>query len=100
MRKGYYSYLTGIILSFSITHSYAQENASNPLAAVSNTDLRYQFIDLGDANLNEYWIDGAYMATPNLKLKYEIHYWNLCGWHDWYLRRQALGLGCWRGSPF
>ena len=42
------------------------ENASNPLAAVNNTDFRWQYFDL----------DGAYMVTPKLKLKYELHYWN------------------------
>ena len=26
--------------------------------------------------IHDYWIDGAYMATPKLKLKYEVHYWN------------------------
>jgi hypothetical protein len=55
---------------------YAQENASNPLAAVNNTDLRYQYLDLGGSYLNDYWVDGAFMATPKLKLKYELHYWN------------------------
>jgi hypothetical protein len=64
------------MLVFASGQGYAQENASNPLAAVNNTDLRAQFFDLGDANLNEYWVDGAYMATPKLKLKYELHYWN------------------------
>ena len=55
---------------------FTQENASNPLAAVSNTDIRAQYMDLGDANLQDYWVDGAYMATPKLKLKYEVHYWS------------------------
>ena len=52
------------------------ENASNPLAAVSNTDIRYQFFDLDGSDRNDYWIDGAYMVTPALKLKYEVHYWD------------------------
>ena len=51
-----------------------QENASNPLAAVSSVDPRLQYFDLGDANQTEAWIDGAHMATPKLKLRYEIHY--------------------------
>jgi hypothetical protein len=56
--------------------SYAQENASNPLAAISNTDLRGQFLDLGDTYLNDYFVDGAYMVIPKLKIKYELHYWD------------------------
>ena len=59
------------------TTLFAQENASNPLAAVNNTDIRYEHFDLGDgASLNDLWVDGAYMLTPKLKLKYELHYWN------------------------
>ena len=50
------------------------ENASNPLAAVNNTDLRAQTFDLGDADRTDYFIDGAVMARPDLKLKYELHY--------------------------
>ena len=52
------------------------ENASNPLAAVNNTDLRVQYFDLDDSDRTDYWVDGAYMLIPALKLKYEIHYWN------------------------
>lgn len=55
--------------------SSAEENASNPLAAVNNTDLRYQYLDLGDgADKQDAFIDGAYMLRPDLKLKYELHY--------------------------
>ena len=57
-------------------HTFGQENASNPLAATSNTDVRMKYMDLGGAYLNDFYIDGAYMATPKLKLKYEVHYWN------------------------
>ncbi len=41
--------------------SGGSENASNPLAAVSNTDLRWQYSDLttNGARLNDYYIDGA-----------------------------------------
>jgi hypothetical protein len=75
-KKDRTNYFLVFIMVQLTVQGYTQENASNPLAAVSNTDLRYQFYDLGDANLNEYFIDGAYMATPKLKLKYELHYWN------------------------
>ena len=52
----------------------AEENASNPLSSVNNTDGRLQYFDLGEADRMDAWIDGAYMATPKLKLKYELHY--------------------------
>jgi len=52
-------------------------NASNPLAAVNNTDLRWQHFDLGNGNSrDDYFIDGAKMLHPKLKLKYELHYWD------------------------
>jgi hypothetical protein len=81
MSKSYVSYIAGFILVIAADYSCAQENASNPLAAVSNTDLRAQFLDLGDPYLNDYFVDGAFMATSKLKLKYELHYWdsNLSG---------------------
>lgn len=59
-----------------ITGAYGQENASNPLAAVNNTDLRIQFFDLDGSNRTDYWVDGAYMLTPKLKVRYELHYWD------------------------
>ena len=52
------------------------ENASNPLASVNNTDTRYQYFDLDGSDRSDYWVDGAYMLTPKLKLKYELHYWD------------------------
>jgi hypothetical protein len=58
--------------------SGGSENASNPLAAVNNTDLRWQYSDLttNEAHLNDYFIDGAVMLSPKLKFKYELHYWD------------------------
>ena len=55
----------------------AGENASNPLAKVKNTDLRWQHWDLPDSSksVNDFFIDGAFMATDKLKIKYELHYW-------------------------
>jgi hypothetical protein len=52
------------------------ENASNPLAAVDNTDLRWQYFDLDHGSRQDYFIDGAKMLSPDLKLKYELHYWS------------------------
>ena len=47
---------------------------SNPLAAVDNTDVRLQYFDLdGSSDRYDLWTDGAYMLTPKLKLKYELH---------------------------
>ena len=53
------------------------ENASNPLAKASNTDIRWQHLDGSDFSLDDLFIDGAMMATDNLKIKYELHYWDL-----------------------
>ncbi len=54
-----------------------EENASNPLAKVSNTDLRWKYLDLGSAgHLNDLYVDGAFMPLDSLKLKYELHYWD------------------------
>ncbi len=52
----------------------AEENASNPLAAVNNTDLRYQYFDQGTSDRQDAFIDGAYMIRPDLKFKYALHY--------------------------
>ena len=74
--------LKNIILGFTVmlffwsTMVLADENASNPLAAVTNTDLRAQYFDLDGPDRRDYWVDGADMLTPNLKLKYELHYWD------------------------
>jgi len=59
------------------TGAYGAENASNPLASVNNTDVRLQYYDLGSSDRIDFWAaDGAYMLTPKLKLKYEVHYWS------------------------
>ena len=70
---GYASILTFIT---GINQAYAEENASNPLAAVTNTDLRAQYFDLDGPERRDYYVDGADMLTPNLKLKYELHHWD------------------------
>ncbi len=53
------------------------ENASNPLAAVTNTDLRFKYLDLTDdlGRVNDFFVDGAFMVNPKMKIKYELHYW-------------------------
>lgn len=50
------------------------ENASNPLAAVNNVDLRWQFTGSSSVDTHDVFVDGAYMVLPTLKLKYELHY--------------------------
>ena len=64
-----------LLAALAASPTHGQENASNPLAAVDNTDLRLQYFDLDGADRWDTWIDGAYMLTPKLKLKYELHYW-------------------------
>ena len=70
------AYIVTLMLAIGATSAYGEENASNPLAAVSNTDLRAQYFDLDGPERRDYWVDGASMVTPNLKLKYELHYWD------------------------
>jgi len=55
----------------------AGENASNPLAKVSNIDVKWQHLDsfVGLGEVNDLFIDGAFMVNPKLKIKYELHYW-------------------------
>ena len=55
----------------------AEENPSNPLAKSVNTDIRAQYLDLRDgSDLTDYFVDGGFMATEKLKVKYELHYWD------------------------
>jgi hypothetical protein len=61
----------GLVLVLASAHAFDQENASNPLATVNNTDLRYQYFDLDGSDRSDYDADGAYMATPELKLMYD-----------------------------
>jgi hypothetical protein len=56
--------------------SGAEENASNPLAAVNNTDIRWKYFDLDGPERNDFYLDGSYMLHPKLKLKYDLHYWD------------------------
>ncbi len=72
------SAILALLTSIGISSAYGEENASNPLAAVNNTDVRLQYFDLGESDFErwDFWVaDGAYMLTPKLKLKYELHYW-------------------------
>lgn len=67
--------MTGLTLSIGFCGGvHAGENASNPLAAVNNTDIRYQSFDMSGSDRADMFIDGAVMLNPDLKLKYELHY--------------------------
>jgi hypothetical protein len=74
-RIGFLCYLIAAS-GMAISANAAADNASNPLAAVDNTDLRWQHLDLESGSRDEYFIDGAKMLNPKLKLKYELRYWN------------------------
>lgn len=53
------------------------ENPSNPLSKGKNTDLHGQYFDRRDGSERyDYYIDGAFMASDKLKIKYELHYWD------------------------
>lgn len=67
--------LTVLIALNGVDRSFGEENASNPLAAVNNSDVRAQYFDLDGPERTDFFLDAAYMLTPKLKLKYEIHYW-------------------------
>ena len=52
MKKAFALSALVLMLVTGTTLAYAQENASNPLAAVSNTDLRAQYFDLDGSVTN------------------------------------------------
>ena len=76
MRKNFTLYALILILGTGITNAYGGENASNPLASVNNTDVRWQYFDLDGPEKKDFWLDGSVMLNPKLKLKYELHYWD------------------------
>lgn len=76
------SIIIALVLILILSNAWAEsspksgaENASNPLAKVKNTDLRWQRLDLDGGRVNDFFVDGAFMATDKLKIKYELHYW-------------------------
>lgn len=50
------------------------ENASNPLSIVNYTDVRYHYQTGDIEDKNRIFIDGALIATPKLKIKYDLSY--------------------------
>jgi hypothetical protein len=63
--------------AFAAEGGAVSENASNPLSKGMNTDIRAQDFDLrGGADRTEYSVDGAFMASDKLKIKYEANYWD------------------------
>jgi hypothetical protein len=70
MRRYFLAFGLTLVTSMAL----ADENASNPLAAVNNVDLRWQYTSADPGNTHDVFVDGAYMLMPVLKLKYELHY--------------------------
>ena len=66
--------LVASLVILSCSAALAQENASNPLSKGRNTDLRIQSTSGSGGDKTDYFIDGAFMARDNLKIKYELHY--------------------------
>ena len=67
----------GVCLGLAITMSSAEsqeENASNPLSKGRNTDLRLQTTRSANRDLTDAFVEGAFMASDKLKIKYELHY--------------------------
>ena len=77
MRSALTVFLLVLMLATGITPAYGEENASNPLAAVNNTDLRLRAYELTNGQDRiDYSIEGAYMIAPTFKMTYELHYWD------------------------
>ena len=76
MRNGYVMrrYFLAFGLTLVTNLAVADENASNPLAAVNNIDLRGQYTSLDPGDKYDVFVDGSQMLMPVLKLKYELHY--------------------------
>ncbi len=70
MRK----YFLAFGLTLATGMASAEENASNPLSAVNNVDLRWQFTSADPGDKHDVFVDGSHMLMPVLKLKYEVHY--------------------------
>lgn len=66
--------LLGLGLALMTSMAVAEENASNPLAAANNVDLRWKYTSAEAGDTHDVFIDGAYMVLQRLKLKYELHY--------------------------
>ncbi len=98
----------GVAVSGETPSAEKGENASNPLAAVDNTDLRWQYFDLESGSRQDLFLDGAKMLSPKLKLKYELHYWDtdVTGrdendWESVHLKLLYFPMdGKWGGRPF
>lgn len=74
MPRSKFLFCTCAALLMSASGSLAQENASNPLSKGRNTDLRFQSTEGDGGDKTDYFVEGAFMARPDLKIKYELHY--------------------------
>ena len=87
----------------------ADENPSNPLSKGMNTDIRAQYFDQRDGSeLTDYFVEGGFMASDKLKIKYELHYvdTDVSGkseqdWESFHLKGIYFPKeGKWRNTPY
>ena len=64
MKKTFTAFALVLMLVTGTTHAYGEENASNPLASVDNTDLRWQYFDLGGSDRNDFYLGAALLRRP------------------------------------
>ena len=68
-------FASSVMVFFAVSNgALAEENASNPLAAVNSIELKTQFKTADPGDTTDVFVDGSYMINPRLKLKYELHY--------------------------
>ncbi len=66
------TYLLPFALTLATGTALAAESASNPLSAVNNVDLRWQYTSSDPGEKHDVFVDGSHMLLPVLKLKYEL----------------------------
>jgi hypothetical protein len=54
IRKTLTEFALVLMIFIGTTYAYGEENASNPLAAVNNTDVRWQYFDLDGPERNDF----------------------------------------------
>ena len=75
--KKYVLLIIILIVFIGVNNSYGEENASNPLAAVNNVDLRIRAYELTNGqDRTQYSIEGGHMFAPKYKMIYQLHYYD------------------------
>jgi len=71
MKVGYMvrKYFLAFGLTLATGMASAEENASNPLAAVNNVDFRWQYTSADAGDKHDVFVDASHMLLPKLKLK-------------------------------